>query len=469
MASQEFWNAILGPPTHPRDYPRNPMGVGFDGSDPNFQVPRIGPDGQIRLVTPGAMSVTGPPLDAITPQIRREDFPEGAEGDRQYREAVDAFMRGEFPQGAAPTNFDAQGNPVFDQNPYSFTPPGGEFGGSGRTVPEQAIHNFYQAGLNADQHHGGLNVISRARVRPEEAFLALTSPGITPGGPPGFYDNQGRPIMLDDATLREMLTGVGGPEAVQNYLNLVGSGADDAGSGGVPSGVPAGAVPGTEYGYAEGTWVDPNNPGLIWREDIPGVWMPFHAATGKIPSPGPSGASEEADTDDRGIEIDAQPPAPQQPPPAAPHNLAEGPPPVIDGGWQFSEVGPDVFLDVTDPRDGSTHRFTGDVVQTVYELMGYNSWEEMVMGEGYEGAIAALFGFVTPLKPPIQSPQPPMQPSGQPPAVPSPGPGVPGSRPPGFQEQEGRPGGPRQPGFPANVPPPLMPPPISTVPGGGPQ
>lgn len=441
MANQEFWNAILGQPTDPAFYPRNPPGQGFSGFSPDFPgVPRIGPDGQLRVRNPfeSSAAMAGPPMNVIQPAVRREDFPEGAQGDRQYREAVDAYMSG---AGAATiTGFDAQGNPILGL-PYPFVPPDGRFPGSGRSAPQQAIHNFYMAGQNAGHHHGGLNVIMRARNRPEEAFMAMTAPGTIPGAHPGYFDAQGRPIMLDDATLRQMLTGVGGPQALENYYRLINpQGPMDQLPGRIEDTLQrvqeAGMGTGGPQPFLTG------GKGFVGANPQRGLERPDFADVNVQPAPGFS----RDDTgrvrqpgDDRGVDIAAQPP--QAVPGMQGPNLAEGPPPVIPEGWQYSQVGNDVFLDLTDPRDGTTHRFTGDVVETVYTMLGYQSWEEMLLAEGYDNAVAALLAFVTPLAPPRQAPGPAPQPQPQPQPQPEPA-----MIPPAAQPSNpilGAPGGPR--------------------------
>jgi hypothetical protein len=83
-----------------------------------------------------------------------------------------------------------------------------------------------------------------------------------------------------------------------------------------------------------------------------------------------------------------------------PYQLAENGEVVSDtplnGAYQYTAVGNDTYLDVTDPSTGQVRRFTGDVVQAAYSILGYSNFDEMVMGEGYDAAIQILLGFIAP-------------------------------------------------------------------------
>src|SRR5690606_20645273 len=169
----------------------NPFGPPLS-SNPNFAVSRLGPDGQWRQRTneqrvqnaqfQGYGGGFSSPLDFIDNVIRREDFPPGPEGDAAFEAALEAFGAGGAPTGAA-----------------------------GRTPGQQANFRAREAAKRTAQ--GGsssLAVISWAQNHPQEALHALMA--MDAGAVIDPYN------WLDDATIRDIVTGLGGVEAVNQMI-----------------------------------------------------------------------------------------------------------------------------------------------------------------------------------------------------------------------------------------------------------
>lgn len=396
---------------------------------PGYQVPRMTNQG-MQNVTPEPF-FTGPPADMVPQVIRREDFPPGPEGDQMYAQALQTL----YSQPAKiVVGFDETGNPIYGP------PITGNVLPNGLTGTEQAVGNFQRAAERANSGRTGsdsLAVISRARVRPGEAQMALfgSQAAMANGG-------QGRPdLLLDDATIRNIVTGLGGRGAATDIANQVRG--DLMRQGVIPGAEvrnqdvlfpeespnkdaplevgtqlnagPAGTF--TLMNPERGWWLGPD--GNMYARDENGQFVLMPGSVDQTATLPPPPGADHANAVPTPLEMPPPPdrsgaiptPVPQQPDRsgAIPTPVEQHPSP-----YQYTQEGQDVFLDVTTP-DGATARFTGDVVEAVYTMLGYSSFDEMVLDMGYSNAVAALFGFIQP--PQAAAPPPPVNaPSGAPPA-----------------------------------------------------
>lgn len=445
-------------------------GFSFSGSDPNIRVPRLTGNGEWGMMNPndpthanfygypnrGEDHPGGGPMDFLDPVIRREDFAPGPEGDQAYRDAVSAF-------------------------------------GSGSLSQANRANAATSAGGSSS-----LAVSSWARNHPEEAFSALLAMST------GAIDDPN--AFLDDSTIRDIVTGLGGPEAVnammeaeRNRLIAEGvipqSNTPPAGGGHGPGQTPGqpplpapdpndtipGQVPANSQPNPDGSWTDPN--GNIWRLEggENGAWVPYNPGAYESLYGDPNAPQSPPGPGGKGGPLPANPAAANAVPPNAGNpNARRGPngeilyPPdatyglneptgrdpyvhdqngqivgdaPLPGQYQYTAMGNDVYLDVTNPNTGQVHRFTGDVVQATYGMMGYQSFDEMVLDMGYNGATQMLFSFIAP---PAPAPSPRPNPSGPPvgnpggvgpvgpaPAAPAPTPGPYDYGPPGTPPDAG--------------------------------
>lgn len=347
--------ASLGPPIV------NPPGVGFDGSDPNFTVPRLNGAGEWTRNTPGSNaqlmnymnSAENSPLDVLNAVIKREDFPPGLEGQKQYEAALKQISSTPGPPDA-----------------------------TGRSAQQRAVFEASQAAIRADQGgSSGLGVQSWAKNNQElalQALIAMTSGSISD---PTMLTN------MDDSVIRDLIIGLGGVNAVNTRMdeernNLIELGViqPSASSVGNPdaTGNPVADILQGNAPVTEGSY----------QETLPeGASFPYN------PQEGPFVPAND-------IPADA----------SFPQNPQQGPPVLQDGSfqleyngqvigtqglptmYQYSPVGQDVYLDVTDPN-GYVRRYTGDVVEAAYTQMGYSDFDTMVAELGYDSAYQVLSSF----------------------------------------------------------------------------
>lgn len=413
----------------------NPPGQGFNGMDPNFTVPRLNAAGQwsraaVNDPARKGFNTSDNPASFIDQLIRREDFPPGPDGDSAYASALQSYLN---TPAQVTTGFDQQGASVRQEVAGGVLP-------NNRTGTQQSVFDAQQAAAATSQ--GGSSTLANinwAANHPEEALSALMA--INP--------NTGETGFLDDATIRDIVTGLGGITAVNQMIagereKMIASGAipgatsstgvpaapaagnqQPAQSGGNPllgpssGGAPPGAqimeTPQQRSGLtADGATF--GGPYMAPAGDLPyalpGEW---ESSTGNVLL-GPDGYANRASAS-----LVGDPGVPSLPNRAdagmvgvvrEPYQMQQNGEmvPSISNAYQYTQVGNDVYLDVTDPLTGFTHRFTGDVVEAAYTLGGASSFDELVATVGYADAVQMLFGFVNPAPPPPSVTQPQYQP-----------------------------------------------------------
>ena len=349
-------------------------------------VPRQGANG-VQPTVIGQYSPTMAPADMYDPVITRDMFPPGADGDAAYAAAIQASR---IPARIT-TGFDAQGNPVYENLPGGYYP-------NGRDFSQQALFNFggtddpltahqnitrnRQAG--STQPADRLALHSRAQVRPDEAFAALA-----------MQDQQGQGF-LTDATQRQIIWGLGGPDAVQAMIEAERERLREAG-----------IIPTQTEGMATG---DPRQrPGFIppgavgtpqqhgSRPEASAAGQPFQGSIGSPSSVQPPQGSIGSPSSDPS-RAGARPVPVQTTPPEVPAQES-----MYAYRDNFNEGGQDVWLEITIPGTQETMNFSGDQVQMVYSQyinpetgQPLNSFDEMVIYYGYEMAAWALINHVSP-------------------------------------------------------------------------
>lgn len=353
----------------------NPMGQGMNGLAEDFTVSRMSPSGEMTQRQPNNPATKGffnsdNPASFIPQVIRREDFPEGPEGDQAYQDALTNFLNG------------------------------GSVNVANRTEGQQNVWDAQQAG--AARSAGGSSTLalqSWAQLHPEEALNALMA--VNPGTGETF---------LDDASIRDIVAGLGGIGVVNQMIeaerqNLRSQGVipnSSPGAQGAPN-------------MAGGT---PLPPGDTFTP-TPGEGGP--PVTGvSSPAPGSNGmmtpvtttlpdrpADGRARSRDQPAAYPNQGPGMVGSPTVQPYQMQQNGEVVgaepIPGSYQYTPVGQDVYLDVTDPQTGQVHRFTGDIVEAAAAANQTGSFDEMVATYGYDTAVAILFGYI---QPPVAAPAP---------------------------------------------------------------